>query len=207
MSYKFKQNDDTYIIELTRVEENKEIIIQIIKESNLSERYCCHFKLETLRNMTDLLKNKDLADIENIFKQLLQNNKYECLINKNSINIEFKIDIPFIGLSKIFLEIPNEKLFNESLLKSIITLITNNLNNNISSLIDKIDNLEKSNSEIINKLNKLEESLKLKELALKNANESLFSGNLSKIVDSEEEIAFLKEIVLIVNLILFIEQR
>ena len=36
MSYKFKQNDDTYIIELTRVEENKEIIIQIIKESNLS---------------------------------------------------------------------------------------------------------------------------------------------------------------------------
>ena len=45
MSYKFKQNDDTYIIELTRVEENKEIIIQIIKESNLSERYCCHFKL------------------------------------------------------------------------------------------------------------------------------------------------------------------
>ena len=145
--------------------------------------------------MTDLLKNKELADIENIFKQLLQNNKYELLFNKNSINIEFKIEIPFIGLSKIVLEIPNEKLFNESLLKSIITPITNNLNNNISSLIDKINNLEKSNSEIINKLNILEESLKLKELALKNANESLFSGNLSKIVDSEEEIAFLKQIV------------
>ena len=167
MSYKFKQNNDAYIIELTRVEENKELIIQIIKESNLSERYCCHFKLETLRNMIDLFKSKELADIENIFKQLLQNNKYELKFNKDSINIEFKIEIPFIGFSKIVLEIPNEILFNESLLKSIITPITNNLNSNISSLIDKINNLEKSNSEIINKLNKLEESFKLKELILK----------------------------------------
>ena len=166
MSYKYKQKDDTYIIELTGVEENKEIIIQIIKESNLSERYCSHFKLETLRNMIDLLKNKELSDIENIFKQLLQNNKYELLFNKNSINIEFKIEIPFIGLSKIVLEIPNEILFNESLLKSIITPISNNLNNNISSLIDKINNLEKSNSEIINKLNKLEESFKLKKMQM-----------------------------------------
>jgi len=195
MSYKFKQNNDTYIIELTRVEENKELIIQIIKESNLSERYSSHFKLETLRNMSDLLKNKELSDIENIFKQLLQNNKYELKFNKDSINIEFKIEIPFIGFSKIVLEIPNEILFNESLLKSIITPITNNLNNNISSLIDKVNNLEKSNSEIINKLNKLEESFKLKELILKKENDSLFSGNLSKIVVSEEEITFLKEIV------------
>ena len=154
MSYKFKKNNDTYIIELTRVEEDKEIIIQIIKESNLSERYCYHFKLETLRNISDLLKTKELADIENIFKQLLQNNKYELLFNKKSINIEFKIEIPFIGLSKIVLEIPNEILFTESLLKSIITPITNNLNNNISLLIDKINNLEKSNLEIIGKLNK-----------------------------------------------------
>ena len=145
--------------------------------------------------MTDLLKNKELADIENIFKQLFQNNKYELLFNKNSINIEFKIEIPFIGLLKIVLEIPNEILFNESLLKSIITPITNNINNSISSLIDKINNSEKSNLEIINKLNKLEESFKLKELVLKNENESFFSGNLSKIVVSEEEITFLKEIV------------
>ena len=64
------------------------------------------------------------------------------------------------------MEIPNEILFNESLLKSIITPISNNLNNNISFLIDKINNLEKSNSEIINKLNKLEESFKLKKMQM-----------------------------------------
>ena len=195
MAYKFKQNDDIYIIELKRVEENKEIVIRIIKESNLSERYCSHFKLEYLRNMTDLFKNKELIDIENIFKQLLQNNKYELLLNKNTIKIEFKIEIPFIGQSKIVLEIHIETLNNESLLKSIITPITNSINNNISLLFDKINNLEKSNSEIIKQLNKLEENFMIKELKLKNINESLFNGNLSKIVISEEEISLLKEIV------------
>ena len=195
MSYKFKKNDDIYIIELKRVEENKEIVIRIIKESNLSERYCSHFKFEYLRNMTDLFKNKELIDIENIFKQLLQNNKYKLLLNKNTIKIEFKIEIPFIGQSKIVLEIHIETLNNESLLKSIITPITNSINNNISLLFDKINNLEKSNSEIIKQLNKLEENFMIKELKLKNINESLFNGNLSKIVISEEEISFLKEIV------------
>ena len=136
-----------------------------------------------------------MIDIENIFKQLLQNNKYKLLLNKNTIKIEFKIEIPFIGQSKIVLEIHIETLNNESLLKSIITPIANSINNNISLLFDKINNLEKSNSEIIKQLNKLEENFKIKELKLKNTNESLFNGNLSKIVISEEEISFLKEIV------------
>ena len=79
----------------------------------------------------------------------------------------------------------------------MIVPITNNINNNITSLIEKINNLEKSNSLIIKKLNSLEEeNNKLKKLIFLNKPEySIFNNNPSKIVVTEKEIKFLSEII------------
>ena len=46
MSFKYNNNNSSYIIELNKKEENKLIYIQIINESNLSEKYISGFSLE-----------------------------------------------------------------------------------------------------------------------------------------------------------------
>lgn len=59
MSFKYSQNNDSnnvFIIELKKVKENKEIVIQILKELDLKERYISYFKLEYFQK---LIKTKN----------------------------------------------------------------------------------------------------------------------------------------------------
>ena len=111
------------------------------------------------------------------------------LFNNNSIKLELNIEIPFVTSIKISLEISKESLFSEIQLRKIISP----LNDKISLLIDKIKKLEEKNYEIIFQLKSLkEENKQLKSEANKNL---IFNGNISKIVVSDEEINFLKEII------------
>ncbi len=163
MSFKYKESNLSYLIKISKIEEDKKINIQIINESNLSERYIKDFSLDYFQNLSDLFKNKTISEIENIIKQLIENNKYKLKPNINYINIEFNIEIQFINSITISIEIPKESLFTENQLKSIITPITDTINNNITYLIEKMAILEAKNEEIIKKLNKLEEEkIKLK---------------------------------------------
>ena len=189
MCYKYEGNNNIYIIELNKKEENNKIIIQIINESNLSEKYITEFSSEYFISLTDIFKNKTLSEIEKILKNLLDNKKYKLLFNQNNITIEFDIEIPFVDTIKIFLEIYKETLFSEIQLKKLISP----LDDKISLLIDKIKTLEEKNKEIINKLNSLqEENNKLKNIENENC---IFNGKPSKIVISNDEIKFLKEII------------
>ena len=191
MSFKYKESNLSYLIKISKIEEDKKINIQIINESNLSERYIKDFSLDYFQNLSDLFKNKTISEIENIIKQLIENNKYKLKQNINYINIEFNIEIQFINSITISIEIPKESLFTENQLKSIITPITDTINNNITYLIEKMARLEAKNEEIIKKLNKLEEE----KIKLKNKiTNSLFNENPSKIVTGEEEINFVKKI-------------
>ena len=189
MSYKYGENNNIYIIELNKKEENNKIIIQIINESNLSEKYISEFSLEHFLGLSDIFKNKTLSEIEKILKNLLDNKKYKLLFNQYYIEIEFIIEIPLVDKIKISLEISKETLFSEIQLKKIISP----LDEKISLLIDKLKQLEEKDKEIINKLNYLEEeNKKLKNIENKN---NIFNGKPSKIVISNEEINFLKEII------------
>ena len=191
MSYRYKENNSEYLIKISKNENEEKINFQIINESNLTERYISDLSLDYFQNLTDLFRHKTLSEIENILKKLIENNKYKLTHNINYIIIELNIEIQFINSIKISIEIPKESLFTENQLKSIITPITDKLNNNITSLIEKITLLEEKNEEIIKKLNKLEEeNVQLK----KNISNSLFNGNPSKIITSEEEINFINEI-------------
>ena len=121
MSFKYEGNNTTYIIELNKKEDDK-IFIQIINESNLSEKYISEFSLEYFLNISDIFKNKKLSEIEVILKNLLENKKYKLILNKqNYIKMELNIEIPFINTITISLEIPKESLFSEIQLKSIIS--------------------------------------------------------------------------------------
>ena len=189
MSYKYGESNNIYIIELNKKEENNKIIIQIINESNLSEKYISEFSLEHFLGLSDIFKNKTLSEIEKILKNLLDNKKYKLLFNQYYIEIEFIIEIPLVDKIKISLQISKETLFSEIQLKKIISP----LDDKISLLIDKLKILEEKDKEIINKLNYLEEeNKKLKNNENKNY---IFNGKPSKIVISNEEINFLKEII------------
>ena len=189
MSYKYGESNNIYIIELNKKEENNKIIIQIINESNLSEKYISEFSLEHFLGLSDIFRNKTLSEIEKILKNLLDNKKYKLLFNQYYIIIEFIIEIPLVDKIKISLQISKETFFSEIQLKKIISP----LDDKISLLIDKLKQLEEKDKEIINKLNYLEEeNKKLKNNENKNY---IFNGKPSKIVISIEEINFLKEII------------
>lgn len=127
--------------------------------------------------------------MEKILKNLLDNKKYKLLFIKNVIKIEFYIEIPFVDTIKILLEVSKENLFSDIQLKKLISP----LEDKISLLNDKIKILEEKNEVIINKLNLLkEENKKLKN---NENNNYIFKGKTSKIVISNEEINFLKEII------------
>ena len=194
MSFKYNDNNSSYIIELNKKEENKLIYIQIINESNLSEKYISGFSLEFFKSFSDIFKNKTLSEIETILKNLLENKKYKLIYNnQKNINLEFNVEIPSITTIQITLEILKEKLFSEIQLKSIISP----LENKFSLLLDKIKILEEKNNEIINKLKYLEEENKKIKNEDNNAIKALilFNEKMSKIVISNEEINFLKEII------------
>ena len=195
MSFKYEVNNSTFIIELNKKEDNNLIYIQIINESNLSEKYIAEFSLEYFQNFSDIFKNKTLLEIETILKNLLENKKYKLICNnQKNIQLIFNIEIPSITTIQISLEISKETLFSEIQLKSIISP----LENKITLLLDKIKILEEKNNEIINKLKNLEEEnkkLKKNEDNIINKDLILFNGKLSKIVVSNEEITFLKEII------------
>ena len=182
MSFKYNENNNTYIIEINKKEENN-ILIQILNESHLSEKYISDISLEYFHSLSDIFKNKSLSDIETILKNLFENKKYKLIVSSNNIKLEFNIEIPFVDTIKIHLEIPKESLFSETQLKKIISP----LNKNISLLTEKIKKLE----EKINILCEANQKFK-NEL---NENINLFSGNPSKIIISEQEINFLKEII------------
>jgi hypothetical protein len=189
MNIRYEENNNIYIIELNKIEENNKIIIQIINESNLSEKYISEFSLEYFRGLSDIFKNKTLSEMEKILKNLLDNKKYKLLFIKNVIKIEFYIEIPFVDTIKILLEVSKENLFSDIQLKKLISP----LEDKISLLNDKIKILEEKNEVIINKLNILkEENKKLKN---NENNNYIFKGKSSKIVISNEEINFLKEII------------
>ena len=190
MSFKYEGNNTTYIIELNKKEENNKIYIHIVNSFNLSEKFISEFSLEYFLNISDIFKNKTLSEIETILKNLLDNNKYQLKFNnQNCIIIEFNIEIPFINTIKVSLEISKEGLFSEFQLKSLISP----LEEKISILIDKIKILENKNNEIIIKLKSLEEENK--KLKSNENKDNLFNGKASKIVVSNEEINFLKEII------------
>ena len=79
------------MIKISKIEEDKKINIQIINESNLSERYIKDFSLDYFQNLSDLFKNKTISEIENIIKQLIENNKYKLKQNINYIRLSHKI--------------------------------------------------------------------------------------------------------------------
>ena len=190
MSFKYEGNNTTYIIELNKKEENNKIYIHIVNSFNLSEKFISEFSLEYFLNISDIFKNKTLSEIETILKNLLDNNKYQLKFNnQNCIIIEFNIEIPFINTIKVSLEISKEGLFSEFQLKSLISP----LEEKISILIDKIKILENKNNEIIIKLKSLEDEIKT--LKSNENKDNLFNGKASKIVVSNEEINFLKEII------------
>ena len=153
MPFKFGFDNSIYLIELNNKKENNLIYIQIINESNLSEKYISGFSLEYFLKISDIFKNKTLSEIEIILKNLLENKKYNLIINnqKKYIKLEFNIEIPFINTIQISLEVSKETSFSEMQLKSIISP----LEDKISLLVDKIKLLEERNSELINKLNSL----------------------------------------------------
>ncbi len=191
MSYKYKESNLVYLIQISKNENEEKINFQITNESNFSERFISDFSLDYFQNISDLFKNKTISEIENILKQLIEKNKYKLIYKTNYIIIELNIEIQFFNSIKIPIEIPKESLFTENQLKSIITPITDKLNISISTLIEKIKLLEEKNEEIIKKLNKLEEeNIELKN----NSSNNLFNDNPSKIITSKEEINFLKEI-------------
>jgi hypothetical protein len=113
--------------------------------------------LEYFHNLSDIFKNKTLTEMEKILKNLIENNKYILKVDSNYITIEFNIEFQFIGEIKINIKIPKETLFSENQLKSILTPITDALNNNITSLVEKIKILEEKNEKIIKKLELLQE--------------------------------------------------
>ena len=189
MNIRYEENNNIYIIELNKKEENNKIIIQIINESNLSEKYISEFSLEYFRRFSDIFKNKTLSEMEKILINLLDNKKYKLLFIKNVIKIEFYVEIPFVDTIKILLEVSKENLFSDIQLKKLISP----LEDKISLLNDKIKILEEKNEVIINELNLLkEENKKLKN---NENNNYIFKGKSSKIVISNEEINFLKEII------------
>ena len=149
--------------------------------------------MEYFHNLSDIFKNKTLTEMEKILKNLVENNKYILKVDSNYITIEFNIEFQFIGEIKINIKIPKETLFSENQLKSILTPITDALNNNITSLVEKIKILEEKNEKIIKKLELLQEENN----NLKNnfSKKLLFNNNPSKIVITEEAINFLKEII------------
>ena len=156
MSYKYKESNLVYLIQISKNENEEKINFQITNESNFSERFISDFSLDYFQNISDLFKNKTISEIENILKQLIEKNKYKLIYKTNYIIIELNIEIQFFNSIKIPIEIPKESLFTENQLKSIITPITDKLNISISTLIEKIKLLEEKNEEIIKKLNKLE---------------------------------------------------
>ena len=91
MSFKYKESNLSYLIKISKIEEDKKINIQIINESNLSERYIKDFSLDYFQNLSDLFKNKTISEIENIIKQLIENNKYKLKQNINYIRLSHKI--------------------------------------------------------------------------------------------------------------------
>ena len=116
MSFKYNENNNTYIIEINKKEENN-ILIQILNESHLSEKYISDISLEYFHSLSDIFKNKSLSDIETILKNLFENKKYKLIVSSNNIKLEFNIEIPFVDTIKIHLEIPKESLFSETQLK------------------------------------------------------------------------------------------
>ena len=92
--------------------------------------------------------------MEKILKNLIENNKYILKVDSNYITIEFNIEFQFIGEIKINIKIPKETLFSENQLKSILTPITDALNNNKTFLVEKI---KEKNEKIIKKLELLQE--------------------------------------------------
>ena len=191
--YKYEIDNKLYYITISIKETDKIINIQIINESDFSERYFSEFSLEYFHNLSDIFKNKTLTEMEKILKNLIENNKYILKVDSNYITIEFNIEFQFIGEIKINIKIPKETLFSENQLKSILIPITDAYHNNITSLVEKIKILEEKNEKIIKKLELLqEENNNLKNYFSKKL---LFNNNPSKIVITEEEINFLKEII------------
>jgi hypothetical protein len=110
--------------------------------------------LEYFHNLSDIFKNKTLTEMEKILKNLIENNKYILKVDSNYITIEFNIEFQFIGEIKINIKIPKETLLSENQLKSILTPITDALNNNKTFLVEKI---KEKNEKIIKKLELLQE--------------------------------------------------
>ena len=102
MSFKYNENNNTYIIEINKKEENN-ILIQILNESHLSEKYISDISLEYFHSLSDVFKNKSLSDIETILKNLFENKKYKLIVSSNNIKLEFNIEIPFVDTIKIYL--------------------------------------------------------------------------------------------------------
>ena len=127
MSFKYKENNNSYIIEINKKEEINNISIQILNESNLSDNYISEFSLGYLISLTDIFKNKTLSEIETILKNLLENKKYKLLFNQNFINLVFNLEIPFVDTIKITLEIPKESFFTQTQLQSIISPLNENI--------------------------------------------------------------------------------
>ncbi len=85
MSYKYKESNLVYLIQISKNENEEKINFQITNESNFSERFISDFSLDYFQNISDLFKNKTISEIENILKQLIEKSKYKLIHKTNSI--------------------------------------------------------------------------------------------------------------------------
>ena len=69
---------------ISKNENEEKINFHIINESYFSERFIPDCTLDYFQSIRDLFKNKTISEIENILKQLIENNKYK-LIHKTKI--------------------------------------------------------------------------------------------------------------------------
>ena len=174
----------------------KSISIEITNLLNpLFESYQAKFATEEIEKISVLFTMiKTTEQYDKIFERIFSSQQFSLIKNQKEITIKIAINLEIFGEVNFELIIPKVQIDNEKKLDYLLNkFITqekkiNELDDKVKKQEKIIESLKKNNNDLTEKVIKLEEYIKKKE-----PNE-LFEGDNSKIVESEEEKEFLKEI-------------
>jgi hypothetical protein len=164
-SFDIEFNNDDYLLELAKSENNKKIILKICnKKQKHLKYYIAYFSLNAIYNLDGFFKfYDDINIIYNILLEAITNKKYLIEVKSELLNLILKFTIPGGKVIDVTFPLKEERLKREDLMDELYAMITQvteenkQLKEEINTLRETINNL--SNEIIFLK----EEDIRIKE--------------------------------------------
>ena len=148
-SFDIEFNNDNYLLELAKSENNKKIILKIYnKKQKHLKYYIAYFSLNAIYNLDGFFKYyEDINIIYNILLESITNKKYIIEVKSELLNLILKFTIPGGKLIDVTFPLKEERIKREDLMDELYAMITQvteenkQLKEEINTLRETINNL------------------------------------------------------------------